>query len=64
MSDTQIIVVLVVGASVFIALCCLILIVVVRLQRVVKSQFETIDNLLSTLQAGRGRETPREPRSE
>ena len=62
-SDTQIIVALAVGASVFIAICCLILIVIVRLRRVVKSQFETLDNLLSTLHADRGRETPPDPPS-
>lgn len=61
MSDTQIIVALAVGASVFIAICCLILIVIVRLKRAVKSQFETLDNLLGTLQATRGQDTPREP---
>jgi hypothetical protein len=59
-SDTQIVIVLVVGAAVFIAICCLILIVILRLQRVVRSQFETIDNLLATLRAGRGQDTPHE----
>lgn len=63
-SDTQIIVAVAVGASVFIAICCLMLIVVVRLRRVVKSQFETLENLLSTLPADRGRDTPPEPRGE
>lgn len=63
MSDTQIIVAVAVGASVFIAIFCLMLIVVVRLRRAVKSQFETLNNLLSTLQAGRGGDTPSEPRS-
>jgi hypothetical protein len=62
-SDTQIIVALAVGASVFIAICCLILIVMVRLNRAVKSQFETLNNLLGTLQAARGQDTPREPGS-
>lgn len=64
MSDTQIIVAVAVGASVFIAIFCLLLIVVIRLRRVVKSQFETLGNLLSTLRADRGRDTPPEPRSE
>ncbi|HEV7451425.1 MAG TPA: hypothetical protein VGO16_08565 [Pseudonocardiaceae bacterium] len=63
MSDTQIIIALVVGASVFIAICCLILIVIVRLRRAVKSQFETLNNLLSTLHADRERDTPPEPGS-
>jgi hypothetical protein len=60
-SDTQIIIALAVGASVFIIFCCLILVVVVRLRRVMKSQFETVDSLLSALRAGRGGDTPREP---
>ncbi len=63
MSDTQIIVALAVGASVFIAICCLILIVIVRLNRVVKSRFETLDKLLSTMNAGPERDTPHEPGS-
>jgi hypothetical protein len=62
-SDTQIIVALAVGASVFIAICCLILIVIVRLNRAVKSQFETLDNLLGTLRAAGGQDAPREPGS-
>lgn len=62
-SDTQIIVALAVGASVFIAFCCLILIVIVRLRRVVTSQFETLDKLLNTLHAGQGQDPPREPGS-
>jgi hypothetical protein len=60
-SDTQIIIALAVGASVFIIFCCLILVVVVRLRRVMKSQLETVDTLLNALRAGRGRDTPREP---
>ncbi|HKR51381.1 MAG TPA: hypothetical protein VJT72_17720 [Pseudonocardiaceae bacterium] len=64
MSDTQIVIVLVAGAAVFIAICCLILIMILRLQRVVRSQFETIDNLLATLRAGRGQDVPGEPRGE
>lgn len=61
MSDTQIIIALAVGASVFIIFCCLILVVVVRLRRVMKSQLETVDTLLNALRAGRGSDTPREP---
>ncbi|MGH3886771.1 MAG: hypothetical protein ACRDSZ_09410 [Pseudonocardiaceae bacterium] len=61
MSDTQIIIALVAGASVVIIFCCLILVVVVRLHRAVKSQLETIDKVLGAPRAGRGRDTTREP---
>ena len=64
MSETQIIIALAIGAAVFIALCCLILFVMVRLNRAVKSQFETLDNLLGTLRTARGQDTPREPGSQ
>lgn len=59
-SDTQIIVVLAVGASVLVVLGCLILIVLFRLRRVVRSQFEALDKMVSTLRARSG-DTPREP---
>lgn len=62
MSDTQIIIALAVGVSAFVVFCFLILIVVVRLRRAVRSQMATLDNLLSTLQAARQRDTPGEPR--
>ncbi|HEY6424704.1 MAG TPA: hypothetical protein VIY28_15950 [Pseudonocardiaceae bacterium] len=58
MSQTQVVIVLVVGASVFILFCCLILIVILRLRRVVTSQLETLDSQLSTLQTGAGPDTP------
>ncbi len=61
MSDTQIIIVLAAGASAVIIFCCVILAVMVRLHRVVKSQLETVDKLLSAQRAGLGRDTPREP---
>jgi hypothetical protein len=60
-SDTQIIIALIVGASVFVLICCLILVVMVRLRRAVKSQLETIDGLFSALRAGRDGDTPRGP---
>lgn len=62
MSDTQIIIALAVGVSAFVVFCLLILFVVVRLRRVVRSQLTTLDNLVSTLQAARQRDTPDEPR--
>lgn len=58
MSDTQIIIVLAVGASAVIIFCCVIVAVMVRLHRVVKSQLETVDKLLSVHRAGRERDTP------
>jgi hypothetical protein len=66
MSDTQITIALVVSVSVVIILGCLIVAVVVRLRRVVKSQLETLDNLVSTLHAStlhasQGRDKPGEP---
>ncbi|MGH3777503.1 MAG: hypothetical protein ACRDRR_17550 [Pseudonocardiaceae bacterium] len=61
MSDTQIIIVLLAGASSVIIVCCVILAVMVRLHRVVKSQLETVDKLLSAQRAGGGRDTPHEP---
>lgn len=60
-SETQIIVVLVVGAVVLAVLACLTLIVLLRLRRVVRSQFEALDKMVSTLRATRGGDTPREP---
>jgi hypothetical protein len=63
-SDTQVIIVLAVGASVFVLFCCLILVVMIRMRRVVTSQLETIDNLLSTLRADQGRDATREHPSE
>lgn len=62
-SDTQIIVVVAIGASVFIIFCCLVLVVLIRLNRVVKSQLKTIDNLLSARRAGREPDTPHESSS-
>ena len=61
MSDTQIIIALVAGASVVIVFCCVILAVMVRLHRVVRSQLETVNKLLSAQRATRGNDTPREP---
>lgn len=61
MSDTQIIIALAVGASAFVIFCCLVLVMIVRLRRVMKTQLEAVDSLLSALRAGRGRDTPHEP---
>lgn len=61
MSNTQIIIVLAVAASVLVIFGCLILVVVVRLRRMVNSQLKTLDDLLSAQRAQQGPDTPREP---
>ncbi|MGH3936563.1 MAG: hypothetical protein ACRDS1_16555 [Pseudonocardiaceae bacterium] len=61
MNSTLIIIALAVGASLFIIFCCSILVVVMRLNRVVKSQLKTIDKLLNSPPASRERDTPQEP---
>jgi hypothetical protein len=61
MSNTQIIIVLAVAASVLLMFGCLIMIVVIRLRRMVNSQLKTLDDLLSAQRADRGPDTPSEP---
>lgn len=73
-SDTQVIVALAVGVSVFIIFTCVAVIVVVRLRRLMKTQLEALNNLVSTLQSARGQsargqtargpDTPPEPPGE
>ena len=61
MSNTQIIIVLVVAASVLVIFGCLIMVVVIRLRRMVNTQLKTLNDLLSAQRADRGPDTPREP---
>ncbi len=61
MSDTQIVTALAVGMFMVILFGCLILVVIVRLRRVVKSQLETLDSLASTLRAGQEQDKPDAP---
>lgn len=61
MSHTQIIIALAVGVSMIIIFGCLILVVVVRLRRLVKSQLNTLDSLLSTLRSGQDHNDPGAP---
>ncbi|MDQ4010934.1 MAG: hypothetical protein M3228_09615 [Actinomycetota bacterium] len=61
MSNTQIIIVLAVAASVLVIFGCLILVVVIRLRRLVNSQLKTLDDLLSARRADQGPDTRREP---
>jgi hypothetical protein len=58
---TGIVIVLVVGISVIILVGCLGLIAIARLRRAIKSQFETIDNLLRAIRAGQRPDEPGGP---
>jgi hypothetical protein len=60
-SNTPIIVVLIVGVSLIIFLGCLVMVVLARLRRVMKLQFETIEKLLSAQHASQGQDKPAEP---
>lgn len=62
MSEIQIIIVAV-SAFVFILICALASIVLIRLRRVVKTRFAELNDLLSALQADQERETLRKPGS-
>lgn len=64
MTTTQIIVVGIVGVSIIFLLGCLMLIVIARLRRVMTSQFETIDKLLSAVRADQAHDKPTEPAKE
>ena len=61
MSNTQVIIVLAVAASVLVIFGCLIMVVVIRLRRMVDSQLKTLGDLLSAQRAAREPATPREP---
>ncbi|HKS51452.1 MAG TPA: hypothetical protein VJS67_06245 [Pseudonocardiaceae bacterium] len=59
--NTQIVIVLAIGVfaiTVFIGVC---LVVIARLRRKIKTQFETVENLLKTVQASQGRDEPGDP---
>jgi hypothetical protein len=59
--NTQIVIVLAIGVfaiAVFIGVC---LVVIARLRRKIKTQFETVENLLKTVQASQGRDEPGDP---
>jgi hypothetical protein len=59
--NTQIVIVLAIGVfaiTVFIGVC---LVVIARLRRKIKTQFETVENLLKTVQASQGRDEPGNP---
>ncbi|MGH3870558.1 MAG: hypothetical protein ACRDSR_03420 [Pseudonocardiaceae bacterium] len=61
MSATQIVVVLVAGASAIIILGCVLLVVMLRLQRVVRTQLETLDEILGPLRTDQGPDAPHDP---
>ena len=58
---TGIVIVIVIGVSVIILVGGLGLIVIARLRRAIKTQFETIDNLLGAIRAGQRHDEPDEP---
>lgn len=59
--NTQIVIVLAIGVfaiTIFVGVC---LVVIARLRRKIKTQFETVENLLKTVQASQGRDEPGDP---
>ncbi|MBV8994612.1 MAG: hypothetical protein JO287_13155 [Pseudonocardiales bacterium] len=58
---TGIVIVIVIGVSVIILVGGLGLILIARLRRAIKSQFDTIDNLLETIRADQRRDEPGGP---
>jgi hypothetical protein len=59
--STQIVIVLVIGVITVAVLAAAGLIVISRLRRSIKSQFETIENLLETVRANQNQEDPGKP---
>jgi Flp pilus assembly protein TadB len=59
--STQIIILIAVAAFLLIVFCCVSLVAINRLRRVMEAQFETLDNLLGSLRAGREHDKPGEP---
>jgi hypothetical protein len=59
--STQIMIVLAVGVSTIAVLTCVGLIVIARLRRSIMSQFETLENLIATVQGGQGHDGPQKP---
>lgn len=58
---TGIVIVIVIGVSVIIFVGGLSLVVIARLRSAIKTQFETIDNLLGTIRAGQRPDEPGGP---
>lgn len=61
MSSTQIGIIVAVGVSAIAVLGCLALVVLARLRRVIKAQFETLETLLSAVRADQAHDKPSEP---
>jgi Flp pilus assembly protein TadB len=59
--STQIIILIAVAAFLLILFCCVSLVAINRLRRVMEAQFETLDNLLGSLRSGREHDKPSEP---
>ncbi|HEX6405435.1 MAG TPA: hypothetical protein VF003_20105 [Pseudonocardiaceae bacterium] len=58
---TGIVIVIVIGVSVILLVGGLGLILIARLRRAIKTQFDTIDNLLGTIKAGQRPDEPGGP---
>lgn len=59
--NTQIVIVLAIGVFAIIIFIGVCLVVIARLRRKIKTQFETVENLLKTVQASQGRDEPGDP---
>lgn len=60
MSNTLIIIVLIVGVALIAILGCLVMFVMARLRRVIRLQFETIEKLLGAAPTGQSHDKPTE----
>ena len=56
--NTQIVIVLAIGVFAIAVVIGVGLVVIARLRRTIKSQFDTVENLLKAVQASQGREEP------
>jgi hypothetical protein len=59
--NTQIVIVLAIGVFAIAVVTGVSLVVIARLRRTIKSQFDTVENLLKTVQASQGRDEPGDP---
>jgi len=59
--NTQIVIALAIGVFVIAVLTGVGLVVIARLRRTIKSQFDTVESLLKTVQASQGRDEPGDP---
>jgi hypothetical protein len=59
--NTQIVIVLTIGVFAIAVVIGVCLVVIARLRRKIKTQFETVETLLKTVQASQGRDEPGDP---